>query len=217
MATKSKTTQSFIPIKDIRDGVVVMKNNSMRMLLMVSSLNFALKSEEEQTAILLQFQNFLNSLDFSAQIFLQSRRLDINPYLHSLQENIKTQKIDLLKIQTREYVEFIRNFTSSVNVMSKNFFVVVPYTPPIMSGGRGSFLSKIIPGKENKEISTEEHFEESKLQLEQRALIVEQTLSPLGVRTARVGTEALVELFYKIFNPGQKKAPPSELAKQQTT
>ena len=123
MAKKGKTTQNFIPVKDVRDGVVIMKNGSMRMLIMVSSLNFALKSEDEQTAILLQFQNFLNGLDFSAQIFVQSRRLDINPYLETLDARVGEQEIDLLKIQTREYIEFIRNFTDSVNIMAKNFLL----------------------------------------------------------------------------------------------
>lgn len=213
MAVKSKTTQDFIPIKDIRDGVVIMKNGSMRMLLMVSSLNFALKSDEEQTAILLQFQNFLNSLDFSAQFFIQSRNLDVRPYLDTLEERLEKQQIDLLKIQTREYIEFIKNFMSSVNVMSKNFFIVVPYTPSIISVDK-SFLSKFLPGKKKQAVVTDERFEESKIQLEQRAIIVEQNLASVGVRTARVGTEALAELFYKIFNPGQKDAPKPEMVKE---
>jgi|SRR3989344_5708309 len=208
MAKLSKTTQHFIPIKDIRDGVVVMKNGSLRMLLMVSSINFALKSEEEQTAILLQYQNFLNSLDFSAQIFVQSRLLDINPYLEVLTKRIDEQTIDLLRIQTREYVQFIRNFTSSVNIMAKNFFVVVPYFPPILNTQTG-ILSKIIPGRSEETPNIEERFEQSKLQLEQRGLIIEQNLASIGLRTARVGTEALVELFYKVFNPGQRDAPVS--------
>ena len=215
MALASKTTQEFIPIKDIRDGVVILKNGSLRTLLMVSSLNFALKSDDEQTAILLQFQNFLNSLDFSAQIFIQSRNLDITPYLQTLTDLIPKQEIDLLRIQIREYVEFVRNFTGTVNIMSKNFFVVIPYTPSITATKEG-VLARIVPGKKTEDQAvSSERFEESKLQLEQRALIVEQNLASIGVRSARVGTEALLELFYKVFNPGQKDAPQTSILKGQ--
>ena len=215
MALASKTTQEFIPIKDIRDGVVILKNGSLRTLLMVSSLNFALKSDDEQTAILLQFQNFLNSLDFSAQIFIQSRNLDITPYLQTLTDLIPKQEIDLLRIQIREYVEFVRNFTRTVNIMSKNFFVVIPYTPSITATKEG-VLARIVPGKKTEDQAvSSERFEESKLQLEQRALIVEQNLASIGVRSARVGTEALLELFYKVFNPGQKDAPQTSILKGQ--
>jgi hypothetical protein len=80
----SKAAQDFVPIKEIRDGVVILKDGSMRSLVMVSSLNFALKSPDEQQAIIMQFQNFLNSLDFSIQISLQSRELDIRPYMAHL-------------------------------------------------------------------------------------------------------------------------------------
>ena len=215
MALASKTTQEFIPIKDIRDGVVILKNGSLRTLLMVSSLNFALKSDDEQTAILLQFQNFLNSLDFSAQIFIQSRNLDITPYLQTLTDLIPKQEVDLLRIQIREYVEFVRNFTGTVNIMSKNFFVVIPYTPSIAATKEG-VLARIVPGKKTEDQAvSSERFEESKLQLEQRALIVEQNLASIGVRSARVGTEALLELFYKVFNPGQKDAPQTSILKGQ--
>jgi len=87
----SESTQNFVPIKEIRDGIVVLKDNSLRLLLMASSLNIALKSTAEQEAVLLQFQNFLNSLDFSIQFFLQSRKLDIRPYIARLEERKKEQ------------------------------------------------------------------------------------------------------------------------------
>jgi len=209
MAIGSKSTQEFVPIKDIRDGVVILKNGSMRMVLMVSSINFALKSEDEQTALLLQFQNFLNSLDFSAQFFLQSRRLDIAPYIESLEGRVEVQKSELIKIQTREYIEFVKNFTSSINIMSKNFFVIIPYYPSVVGSSKNGFLNKFIPGQKNsKSDFNETRFEEDKLQLEQKTNIVEQGLSSVGLRSARLGTEELAELFYKSFNPGEKSGAP---------
>src|SRR3989344_5684854 len=111
--SSSQATQEFVPIKEVRNGVVVLKSGGMRAVLMVSSINFALKSEDEQKSIIFQFQNFLNSLDFPLQIFIQSRKLDIRPYIAILEDRYKEQTSDLLKIQTREYIEFIRTFTDS--------------------------------------------------------------------------------------------------------
>lgn len=210
MAVKSKPAQDLVPIKEVRDGVVVLKDGGMRMVLMVSSLNFALKSEDEQMAILLQFQSFLNSLDFSTQIFIQSRRLDIRPYLATLQARLKDQLSDLMRIQIEEYIEFIRAFTESTNIMTKTFFVVVPYssTPLSSESSSGGMLGGLLGGKSKKEASRTRsendvaHFEEVRSQLEQRANVVKQGLIRTGVRAVPLGTEELIELYYKMFNPG---------------
>ncbi len=130
MAIKSKAAQEFIPIKEIRDGVVILTDGTLRMLLMASSINLALKSSDEQAGVLMQFQSFLNSLEFSTQIFIQSRRLDIRPYLMLLEGRLREESNELLKIQIREYMGFIKTVTQSTNIMSKLFIVVVPYAPP---------------------------------------------------------------------------------------
>ncbi len=210
MAVKSKPAQDLVPIKEVRDGVVILKDGGMRMVLMVSSLNFALKSEDEQTAILLQFQSFLNSLDFSTQIFIQSRRLDIRPYLATLQARLKDQLGDLMRIQIEEYIEFIRAFTESTSIMTKTFFVVVPYSSTATSSepSSGGMLGGIFGGKNKKDASRTKdendvaHFEEARSQLEQRANVVKQGLIRTGVRAVPLGTEELIELYYKMFNPG---------------
>jgi type IV secretory pathway VirB4 component len=142
----SKSSQDFVPIKEIRDGVVVLKDGSMRAILMTSSQNFALKSSDEQNAILFQFQNALNSLDFSIQIFVQSRRLDIRPYIALVEGKMKEQTSDLMRIQIREYVKFIKKFTEDVNIMTKTFFIVVPYTPPQITGVSKKGLSGLFGG-----------------------------------------------------------------------
>src|SRR4051812_44355900 len=123
---QAKAAQDFVPMKEVRDGIIVLKDGSLRTIVMSSSVNFALKSEDNQTAIIAQFQDFLNSLDFSVQIFIQSRKLNIKPYLELLQERYNSQTSELMRIQTREYIEFIRSFTESTNIMTKSFFVVVP-------------------------------------------------------------------------------------------
>jgi type IV secretory pathway VirB4 component len=205
---KSRPAQEFIPFKEVRDGIVIMKDNSFRAVLMTSSLNIALKSQEEQEAIIGQFQNFLNSLEFSIQIYIQSRRLDIRPYIAFLEEKERDQVNELMKIQTREYIDFIKNFTESTNIMSKSFFVVVPYATNISSSVQGKW--GFSAGSSSSKEKTKEwldNFEESKTQLEQRVAIVEQGLSRFSIRVAQLGTEEVVELFYKIFNPGELDKP----------
>jgi len=210
MATKQATTQNFVPIQEIRDGVIILKDGGMRSIVLATSLNFALKSADEQSAILLQFQNFLNSLDFSLQIFVQSKKLDIRPYIALLEDRYKEQVTELMKIQVREYIEFIRTFVESTNIMSKSFFVVIPYDPPIMTGSNNP-LTKVMPKKKTSASATgvtpDERFQEYRSQLEQRAAVVEQGLVRCGIRTAELGTEEVVELFYKIFNPGETEKP----------
>jgi len=208
MPIPSKATQDFVPIKEVRDGVVLLKDNSMRAVLLASSLNFSLKSEDERKGILYQFQDFLNSLDFPLQIFIQSRKLDIRPYIALLEGRYKEQMNDLMKIQTQEYIEFIKNFTESTNIMTKSFFVVVPYSPALIQGKGMNPMSLF--GKKDAEGDMKkrmENFEENRTQLEQRLAIVEQGLVRCGIRVAHLGTEEVVELFYKIFNPGETEKP----------
>ncbi|KKR13855.1 MAG: hypothetical protein UT40_C0009G0020 [Candidatus Woesebacteria bacterium GW2011_GWA1_39_21b] len=205
MPISAKATQDFIPIKEIRDSIVILKDGSIRTILLVSSTNFSLKSEDERKAILLQYQNFLNSLDFPIQIFVQSRRLDIRPYLQTLDEALRTQTNELLKVQTREYIEFIKTFAEDYNVMQKSFFVSIPYHPPIVSGREG-FLTGIF-GKKS-QTTIDQDFSESRSQLEQKVAVVEQGLRRLGLQTVPLGTEELIELFFKLFNPEEGDAPP---------
>ncbi len=209
--TTSKSSQEFVPVKEIREGISILKDGSMQMILIASSLNFALKSRDEQMAILLQYQNFLNSIDFTVQILVQSKKLDIKPYLATIDERIAAQTEDVLKIQTREYKEFIKKFTETVDIMSKSFFVVIPYNPPVYqtSSSITSPLSKLFGKSTNNDGAAQEvaNFEENRTQLEQRVNVVSQGLSRLGVRTISLGTEELIELFYKTFNPEETSGP----------
>ncbi len=207
MAGSKSSTQEFVPIKEVRDGVLVEKNGGMRAILLCSSLNFSLKSDDERAAIILQFQDFLNSLDFSVEILIQSRRLDIRPYIALLEEQEKKQLNNLMKIQTREYIEFVRNFAESTNIMTKNFFVIIPYDPAIVSAGKVSGLTNLLGKKEESVALNSTSFDENRSQLEERLSVVEQGLIRTGIRVARLGTEEIIELFYKAFNPGETEKP----------
>jgi type IV secretory pathway VirB4 component len=213
--SQNKSTQDFVPVAEVRDGIVVLKDGTLRAILLASSINFALKSEDEQTAFIVQFQNFLNSLDFSCQIFVQSRMLDIRPYVATLEAAYKKQLDDLMRVQIREYIEFVKSFTEAASIMTKNFFVVVPYSPnaTVMKGARSLIPSFGAAKPESGEGS--KTFEEHVSQLEQRISIVQQGLIRTGVRTVQLGTEEAVELLYKMFNPGEdsKPMPLSEISK----
>ncbi len=209
MSPATNATQEFVPIKEVRDGVVLLKDGGMRAILLCSSINFSLKSDDERNAILLQFQDFLNSLDFSVEILVQSRKLDIRPYIALLEEREKAQDNNLMKIQVREYIEFVKSFTESTNIMTKHFFIVVSYTPALISASSpGGILSSLGIGKKvDDRAANDATFDENRSQLEERISVVEQGLVRTGIRVARLGTEEAIELFYKAFNPGESEKP----------
>ena len=191
------TTQQFLEIDQIREGVIILKNRSLRGILMSSSLNFALKSDDEQTAIMYQFQNFLNSLDFSCQILIQSRRLNITGYLESIKELAEKQKNELLKIQTNEYHDFIKSLVEAGTIMSKSFFVVVSFT---VFEARGLPAIKLLKARRLPTL-TEEEFQRCKSQLWQRMEFVALGLRRCGLKAIPLTTEEIIELFWSTHHP----------------
>ena len=201
---KAKATQEFVPIKVIRDGIIVLKDGGLRAIMLANSINLSLKSDDEQKATIMQFQSFLNTLDFAVQISVQSRRLDIRPYLLLLEDRMKVQSEPLLKLQTKEYIEFIKNFTESVSIMTKTFFVIVPYTHTVLKSDSG-ILGRLFSRRSKAQINIEkqEDFEEKRSQLDERVSVIQQGLSRCGIKSAQLGTEEIVEVFCKVFNPGE--------------
>ena len=197
---KGLATQEFVPIERVRDGFVILKTGELRAVLLTNSLNLGLKSEDEQQAVLSQFQNFLNSLDFSVEFFIQSRKLNIKPYLELLQERSTQVKEDLLKIQIHEYMGFITKFTEESDIMTKHFFITIPYfNEDTKTGGASSLMSF---GKSSNAQQKIDEFDTARIQLDQRVATVIQGVSRFGLRAQRLGTEEVIELFYKLFNPG---------------
>ena len=195
------TTQKFLEIDKIKEGIIILKNKTLRGILMVSSINFALKSEEEQKATIYQFQNFLNSLDFSTQIIVQSRRLNITGYLDGLKKIEKEQENELLKIQTTEYIEFVKSLVEKGTIMSKSFFVVVPFN---LFEGQKIQTNK--NQKEKKELLkiptlTEEEFQRGKSQTKQRLEFVSLGLTRCGLKAVSLNSTEIIELFWSLHHP----------------
>lgn len=207
MPKTQATTQDFVSIRDIKENVVIQKNGQMCMLLLASSINFALKSADEQRAILMQFQQFLNTIDFTLQIYIQSRRLNIEPYLEILANLEDKQDNELMRTQLREYMEFIFAFTKNVDVMSKNFIVVVPYSSKKLNFTKG-ITSLFTPNIKKVSTVGDDQFEEDRIQLEQRVAMVSEGLARVGVRSVTMGKDDLVQLFYHFYNPADLTGSP---------
>ena len=187
-------TQQFLEISQIKDGVIILRNHALRGILMVSSINFDLKSEEEQRAIVFQFQTFLNSLDFSCQIVVRSRKLNITGYFDKLKELERKQKNELLKTQINEYRKFVESLVGGGSIMKKEFYVVVPFTVGEASSKgllKSSFIGKM----------TEENFKRYKEQLWQRMEFVALGLRRCGLNTMPLTTPEIIELFWSWYHP----------------
>ncbi len=199
-------TQAFLEVQDIREGVLILKDNNIRGILMVSSINFALKSDEEQTGIIYAFQNFLNSLDFFCQIVIQSRNINITPYLDSLKDLEEKQTNSLLREQTASYREFIKNMVVGDVVMTKNFYVVVPYNLMEILGTKGIAKQFNIFKKDSgrqQEALKDDEFQNCKTQLWQRMEYLSMGLRRCGVEAMPLTTPELIELFWSIHHPDQ--------------
>ena len=197
-----KAAQAFVDVAEIKDGVVVLKNGTLRAVLMVSSINFDLKSTQEQEAIVANYQNFLNSLDFPIQVVISSRKLDINPYLEMLSVKEKEQVNELLRFQIVEYRDFVKNMVDASNIMAKSFFIVIPFA--LTEGQKEGFIDRIRTALNPKQIMLEKkmEFENYKSQLWQRVDHVMAGLGGTGIRMAPLSTEELIELYYNAYNPG---------------
>ncbi len=194
-------TQAHLPIAEIKDGVVILKDGTLRSVLLVSSINFALKSEDEQNALISSYVGFLNSLDFPLQIVIQSRRLQIQPYLDKLQNRGQEIKNELLRLQIADYRAFVQELVSIGQIMTKRFYVIVPYDP--LSNKKKSFFSRF---KEVLRPSLairlkDEQFRQRKEDLSLRVRQVVSGLQSVGLTIAELDSQALIELYYSSYNP----------------
>jgi type IV secretory pathway VirB4 component len=205
------STQKYLYISEVKQDTVILKDGTLRAVLLVSSINFALKSEDEQQAIIQGYISFLNSLAFEIQIVIQSRKLDISKYLDHLDELGKQQTNELLKVQTREYRQYIAELVTLADIMQKNFYVVVPYSP--FSKKRKSWFSRaeevLFPSRIVK--LADEKFEKYKKELDRRVAVVAGGLSSIGLKVTQLTTEELIRMYYQMYNPtrGDRKPLPS--------
>lgn len=207
MATNPKEavpTQHLVDIEGVKNGVLILKNGSLRQIILVSGLNFDLKSEEEQEQITFGYQAFLNSLSFTLQIFIHSRKINIDHYLENIKDIGAKEVNPLLKNQIAEYQEFIRSFVSENAIMDKSFFAIVPFDPIQVPSLNEGFIGKILGKKQQDTVVAEEkerQLAQRMSQLAQRTDQVISGLTQLGLRAVPLDDEETIELFYNLYNP----------------
>jgi len=201
-ATKNTpTTQKYMTISEIRDDSVIMKDGTLRAVLLVSSVNFALKSEDEQNAIISGYVSFLNSLDAPLQIIVQSRKLNLEDYLLDIKKNEQAQTNDLLKLQTAEYRQYISELVDLGDIMTKRFYVVV-YYDPVSNNKRGFWqrAGDVVSPTKLISLGQKEFIRRHKDLFTMVDKIV-SGLSSMGLRTSILNTQSLIELYYNTYNP----------------
>lgn len=196
----AKTTQSFLRLSEIKSDTVVVDDGTLRAILAVSSTNFDLKSQDEQNSIIFNFQRFLNSLDFSIQIVMQSRKMEIGNYLEKIKQIAEKQTNELLRVQTTEYAEFISRLIENASIMNKNFYVVVPLGQSVFAKAPG-FFSRVFGGGQAKASKERiENFEKNRLELNNRVNSVMANLGGIGIKAVRLKTEEIIQLYYNSYN-----------------
>ena len=193
--------QKNLALAEIKNDTVVMKDGTLRAVIMVSSINFALKNEDEQQAIVSSYVSFLNGLDHPLQITIQSRQLNIKPYLEKLSQKEREQPNELLRMQIADYRSFVAELVSLGKIMSKNFYIVVPFDP-LSNKKRGfwSRASEVLNPAVTVRLN-EERFMKRKYDLDMRVRQIEAGLTSMGLETVRLDTQSLIELFYSTYNP----------------
>jgi len=210
MPKETSSSQSLISLQQIKKGVIILKSGSLRSVLEVSGINFDLKSEEEQSSVLMSWRNLINNLDFPLQVMAHSRRVNIESYLNFLQEKISQETNNLLKLQGEDYHTFIKGLVTGNNIMKKKFYVIVPYDPIMLKTKtilsqiaeayktllnlRHQAFSATIPLSDE---SFNQHYQQ--LMIRQNNIIT--NLTRMGLQSRPLTTKELIELFFNSYNP----------------
>jgi len=205
---KRPSTQKYLDIVELRDDMVILKDGTVRGVALVSSINFALKSEDEQTGVIQAYMQFLNGLDHPVEVVIQSRKMRIDEYIARMNKASAELKNELLKNQTDDYINFIKDLVEGSEIMSKRFYIVVPYDP--LSNKKRNFWARamevITPGSRIN--LNDKMFNDRKRELEQRMSHVIGALNSMGLSSARLDTQGLIELYYNSYNPVVANAQP---------
>lgn len=197
----NSSTEKYLDIAEVKEETVIMRDGTMRAVMLVSSINFALKSEDEQNAIISAYVSFLNNIDFSLQIVIQSRELNIDNYIVTLKKKEKEQTNELLKMQTAEYIQYIQELISMSRIMNKRFYIVVSYNP--LSDKQRGFFSRMFDVLKPATLikMKESDFQRRKVELARRVDNIISGLNSIGLQAVQLDTQSLLELYYNSYNP----------------
>ncbi|RJQ30121.1 hypothetical protein C4565_00950 [Candidatus Parcubacteria bacterium] len=213
MAEVNTPTQKFVEISEIKDGIVYLKDGGIRRILIVSGINFDLKSDAEQNLILGSFQNFLNTIDYPTQLFIHSRKVNVDSYLDKMRERREQEENELLKIQIDEYINFIKTLVDQNAIISKTFFVVIPYEGIVNTPSFG-VLSSLFGSQKSRDAEAQATLQSKLEQLEHRVIEVKEGLEQIGLHVSELNDEELTELFYNLYNPQLIEKKDLQIAKK---
>jgi len=198
---QAASTQDHVPIAGVRNGIIIMKDGSFRLVLNISPINFSLKSEQEQNAIIFKYQSFLNSLHFPIQITMQSKKLDLTPYLQRMKKIAANQTNELLQVQTEDYISFVGELINIANIMSKSFFLAISFIP--LTAPKLSFLDKLTgQGLSGNVLKiSDADFTAHSQELLERGNTIASNLGSMGLRVRQLSTQEILEMFYNLYNP----------------
>ena len=209
--SQANTTQKSLLISEIRDGIVIMQDGSVRSVVLCQSINFDLMSQQEREGVEFSYQQFLNSLYFNVQIYIRSQHIDLGEYLDKLEKTRENQDNILLGLLMEDYIAYVRYLIESANIMDKQFYVVVPYYPNILQSSEGitsgakKFSELLKPKQEDVVTVNEVDFRNYKQELRQRVQVVVNGLTQMGIQAIPLNTQELIELYYKVYNPATSK------------
>ncbi len=197
------TIQSYMKISQIRNDTIILKNGGLRAVIEIEALNFNLKSETEQKAIIAGYESFVNTLTFPVQIVLRSTKMNIDPYLLDLRNRAEKHTNELLKNQTLDYANFVEKIVDVADIMQKRFYIVVPLDESVkQTNTLGQFFSWI---KVDESLSKVQRalsgFGEKTTRLRERVSLVESGLTNVGLKVKRLSTDELIKLYYRVYNP----------------
>ena len=203
----NNSTQNSLLISEIRENMVILNDGSIRAVVACESINYDLMSNEERDGIEFSYQNFLNTLYFPIQIVIQSRKIDIKPYLDKLEDIRTKQENMLLGVMMDDYLDFIFDISQQANIMRKDFFIVVPYT---VGGESNSDVNNIknmtdsvvtsVNNKQRIKINAKS-YNKAKDEIHNRVSVILNGLMNIGVRAGQLPTKALSEMYYSYYNP----------------
>ena len=198
-----KSTQNSLLISEIKDGIVIMRDGSMRGVILGSAINFDLMSPQEQNSVEFSYQGFLNSLHFPIQIVVKSQKIDLDPYIEKLQARRNDQANELLGLLMEDYIANITALVDEVNIMDKQFYIVVPFQPPATENKSKNIITKLQMAMQSTPQITvgEEDFKNYKSELASRMSLVASGLTQMGIRAIALNTQELIDLYYTSYNP----------------
>lgn len=203
-------SQKLLPISEIRNNVVILKNGALRSVLEVKGINLTLLSVGEQESMVYSWQSFLNNLEFSLEVVSTSRKINVDNYVSKITNDTKEEKNELLRYQIGDYISFISSFVKNYPIMKKSFYIVIPYDPIIIkSSNIFSKIKDVLSGAlnlnreafSNEAIMPEEEFQRNYQQLIIRQDTVLTHLQRMGIESSIVTTDDLIQLYYNLYNP----------------